>query len=65
MVPGWPPVAWERGCLLIGNGDEPFAEEEERGRKRRLAKPPDALKGWWDFQLIAWTTPSGARLRSL
>ena len=28
--PGWPPVAWGRGCLLIGNSDKPFPEGEER-----------------------------------
>ena len=37
MDPGWPPVAWGRGCLLIGNSDKPLPEgeegvvEEERG----------------------------------
>ena len=27
--PGWPPVAWGRGCLLIGNSDKPLPEGEE------------------------------------
>ena len=26
MVSGWHPVAWGRGCLLIGNSDKPFPE---------------------------------------
>ena len=29
IVPGWPPVAWGRGCLLIGNSDKAFPEGEE------------------------------------
>ena len=29
MVPGWLPVAWGRGCLLIGNSDKPLPEREE------------------------------------
>ena len=29
MVPGWPPVAWGRGCFLIGNSDKPLPEGEE------------------------------------
>ena len=34
MGPGWHPVAWGRGCLLIGNSDKPFPEGEERGWKK-------------------------------
>ena len=26
---GWPPVAWGRGCILIGNSDKPLPEGEE------------------------------------
>ena len=37
--PGWPPVAWGRGCLLIGNSDKPLPEGEEGGWKRNLSKP--------------------------
>ena len=33
MVSGWHPVAWGRGCLLIGNSDKPFPEGEEGGWK--------------------------------
>ena len=40
MVPGWHPVAWGRGCLLIGNSDKPLPEREERGWKRKLSRPP-------------------------
>ena len=29
MVSGWHPVAWGRGCLLIGNSDKPLPEGEE------------------------------------
>ena len=39
MVPGWLPVAWGRGCLLIGNSDKPLPEGEEEGWKRNLPKP--------------------------
>ena len=40
IVPGWVPVAWGRGCLLIGNSDKPFPEGEEGGWKRKLPRPP-------------------------
>ena len=42
MVSGWHPVAWGRGCLLIGNSDNPLPEGEEGGLeegKRGNAKP--------------------------
>ena len=39
MGTGWPPVAWGRGCLLIGNSDKPFPEGEEGRWKRNLSKP--------------------------
>ena len=29
IVSGWLPVAWGRGCLLIGNSDKPLPEGEE------------------------------------
>ena len=29
MVLGWHPVAWGRGCSLIGNSDKPLPEGEE------------------------------------
>ena len=51
IVPGWLPVAWGRGCLLIGSSDRPFPEGEEgvleEGRKISL----DHLRptGSWDF----------------
>ena len=37
IVPGWPPVAWGRGCLLIGSSDKPFPEGEEGGWKEEGA----------------------------
>ena len=40
IVPGWLPVAWGRGCLLIGNSDKPFPEGEEGGWNRNISKPP-------------------------
>ena len=39
MVSGWHPVAWGRGCLLIGNSDKPLPEGEEGGWKMNLSKP--------------------------
>ena len=50
MDPGWPPVAWGRGCLLIGNSDKPLPEGEEgvleEGRKISLDRlSPKGLAG--------------------
>ena len=40
LVSGWLPVAWGRGCLLIGNSGKPLPEGEEGVWKRKLARPP-------------------------
>ena len=51
MVSGWHPVAWGRGCLLIGNSDNPLPEVEEgfleEGRQTSLDHPsPRGLVGF-------------------
>ena len=59
MVSGWHPVAWGRGCLLIGNSDKPLPEGEEGGWKRKLPKPPPpkGLVGFLEPPGIAWNLP--------
>eukprot|EP00959_Pyramimonas_sp_CCMP1952_P173070 3616799-Pyramimonas_sp.AAC.1 len=40
MVPGWPPVAWGSGCMLMGNSGAPLFEGKDGGWKRKLPRPP-------------------------
>ena len=56
MVSGWHPVAWGRGCLLIGNSDKPLPEGEEgfleEGRKTSLDRlSPKGLAGFEGDQM--------------
>ena len=50
MGSGWPPVAWGRGCLLIGNSDKPLPEGEEGAEEeeRRISLDHLRPEGWWD-----------------
>ena len=62
IVPGWPPVAWGWGCLLIGSSDRPFPKGEEggwkKGRWRELNHSrPKGLVGFWLPREPEW--PSG------
>ena len=53
MVSGWLPVAWGRGCLLIGNSDKPLPEgevEDGSGNSLNHLRP----EGWWDFTDLAY-----------
>ena len=55
MGTGWPPVAWGRGCLFIGNSDKPFPEGEEQGvgRGRDLNHSrPKGMVGLLDLEAI-------------
>ena len=40
IVPGWVPVAWGRGCLVIRNSDNPLPEGKKGGWKRNRSRPP-------------------------
>ena len=50
LVPGWLPVAWGRGCLLIRNSDKPVPEGEEGVLEEEREISLDHLRpeGWWD-----------------
>eukprot|EP00959_Pyramimonas_sp_CCMP1952_P432718 9061883-Pyramimonas_sp.AAC.1 len=49
MDPGWPPVAWGRGCSLIGNSDLilPEGEGQRWGIGERTPQTTHALKARW------------------
>ena len=65
IVPGWPPVAWGRGCLLIGSSDKPFPEgiEGRAGRggivEASLGPLRSVLGTSWGLLWVSWGPADG------